>query len=340
MKKRHQDIDYRKEYSKMKFTTTSYNKSIGSFFRGKKLSEEHCEKVSVALKGRAKTEEHAKKIKEFGNLPEERRARSERFRGDRNPLKHSIVVEKVVRTRKENGTYRVSKEQKQLLSEAQLRLIAEGNSSMNRSPFGLENFPLERILDLLLLIVFMGSYRYDFRKELIPPDSHSLRYQVDFICRLLKLAIEGDECRHENEKTKAYDRRRDNFFIATDFDFVYRYKQLRAEIDLVNIVKEIYDLCNKQREKYQLWYLPILVFDDRWISYLEKMQELLRDFRLNGRNYKKFQEKKCEIDKQYLWLLEDLAKDQQSLNFASLVREALESDCVIKQKLIESPWRK
>jgi hypothetical protein len=199
----------------------------------------------------------------------------------------------------------------------------------------------------MLLIVFTGSARWTFRKGLIPPDEHTLQYQIDFVCRLLRFAIENDELYHEDSKVVVYDDRRNKFFIeSSDFDIVYRgCKQLRAEADLTSIVKEIYELCNKQREKYQLWHLPILVFDDRWISYLEKMQELLKEHRLSKGSKKKrfkiFQDKKREIDRQYLWLLEETSRALQSSNFVDLVREALETeDCLISQKRIVSPWRK
>jgi len=217
-------------------------------------------------------------------------------------------------------------------------LIESGHHNWNNvSPFGLEDEPLERILDLSILYIFVADVLHIFR-TLKPWDSHSKMHQLDFVCWPLKFNLEADELAHEDFDHKIWDDKRNVAFVETrEIETIHRYKQLRAEEDLVNVVKEIYELCNHLRERYQLFYLPVLQYDERWSSYFEKMQALLKKFR-EIRDYKNFVEAKREIDRQYLNLLEETTKDY-SVNFSHLVRESFDTNKNIDQSRIISPWR-
>lgn len=255
--------------------------------------------------------------KRFANESEEKRA--ERKKVQKEIQKRSEVNEKRRRkqyTRIENGTHNWN----------------------NLAPFDLENEPLERVFDFLLLFIFEADIRYTF-KTLVTWDNHSKMHQLDFVSWLLKTNLEMDECYHDESDKETWDKQRDKAFLVTkELEVISRIKQLRVEVELVNIIKEIYDLCNKRREELELYYLPILKYDKRWNEYLRIMQDLLKEFRIS-RNFKQFSEKKREVDRQWIWLLEETCSVLQT-NFVDLVRESFEKNENIDQNRIISLWKR
>ena len=72
-----------------------------------------------------------------------------------------------------------------------------------------------------------------------------------------------------------------------------------------------------------------------------QMQNLLKEWRYSkegARRFKIFRDKKREIDKQWLELLEETSR-RYSTNFVAIYREILEKDLKLNFKSVISPWR-
>jgi len=215
------------------------------------------------------------------------------------------------------------------------RLIAEGTHNWpGERPC---NNPTERVYDLFFVPIFLADTNHNFK----PENQDGREFQLDFVSWPLRFNVEADEPDHERAKKIEKDRERDQFIVdSKELDFVYRYTTKYSLENMIDVIKRVYDLVNQQREKYRLEF-SVLEFDERWTSYCLQMQELLKEWlnsKEGARRFKIFRNKKREIDKLWLELLEETCKKYDS-NFVIVYREILEKNLKLSFRDVISIYR-
>jgi hypothetical protein len=235
--------------------------------------------------------------------------------------------------RMSNRTEKQKQDYKILQRIIQRELVAEGKHNWPKEkPV---NNPTERIFDLFFAFIFLMNWNHNFKSK----DSFiaSQEFELDFVSWLLRFNVEANESYHKEENDKI----RDKFIVDSgDLDFVHRYTTEYAITNMIDVVKTVYSYCNQQREKYKLFDLPILEFDTRWNLYCFQMQDLLKEWysKKGNARFKIFRDKKREIDKQWLCLLEE-ASQKYSTNLAFVYREILEKNLKLNFRNVVSLWR-
>jgi hypothetical protein len=306
---------------------------------GKKKSKDHVEHMRKALTGKTHSDKTKDKHRIFmldqnpmKSLVSRKRV-GESHMGDKNAMKNPIFVKKMLERRR---GVKPSKKAIENWSQAKKKQVKEGTHNWpSERPC---NNPTERVLDLIFVPIFLADTNHNFKVE----NQDGREFQLDFVSWPLHFGVEADEPDHKKSKKKAWDDARDQYIEdSKELDFTHRYSTEEAIENLVAIVKEIYVLANQQREKYNLVDLPILVYDERWTTYLERMQELLKEWfysKERARRFKIFRDKKREIDKQWLKLVEEQDKKYNS-NLATVLREILEKDLKLNFRNVVSMWR-